>query len=228
MEMSFKDIGKQFKKERLAQKLAVRDVAVGIKFRTKYIKAIEEGEFGQLPGNIFIAGYLKTYADYLGLDSDDILEQFKEAGGDIDQKEFELPAVYSDDTTPSLTLVLIAVLSIIAVYAAWYWLNYEAPEQTAADESLKQEQAALPDKQIILLAKAPVMVDLYSAEGEFIIGLAMQTGDTHFMTRDSLMMVTTAPEKLEIFVDDHMVPSDALPRKEDGRIILSADDLLKL
>lgn len=47
------------------------------KIRAKYLRAIENEEWGLLPGPVYVKSFLRTYGDYLGLDSRMLVEEFK-------------------------------------------------------------------------------------------------------------------------------------------------------
>src|SRR5450755_1095952 len=51
------------------------------KIRVKYLAALERSEFRELPGAVYTKGFLRNYAMYLGLDPDDVLEQWRREGG---------------------------------------------------------------------------------------------------------------------------------------------------
>src|ERR1035437_1533968 len=52
------------------------------KIRSKYLAALEDGEFSDLPGDVYARGFLRNYASYLGLDPDDIEEEWREEAGE--------------------------------------------------------------------------------------------------------------------------------------------------
>ncbi len=52
-------------------------VEADIKIRHKYLEAMENEDFGILPGRVYVKGFLKNYARYLGLEADDILSLYQ-------------------------------------------------------------------------------------------------------------------------------------------------------
>src|SRR5690242_16567097 len=61
----------------MRQKIDVADVEAATKIRAKYLRALENEEFGLLPGNTFVKTFLRTYAEYLGLDPQLLLEEYR-------------------------------------------------------------------------------------------------------------------------------------------------------
>jgi cytoskeletal protein RodZ len=47
------------------------------KIRSRYLAALEHGEYGELPGAVYTKGFLRNYALYLGLDPEDVIRQWK-------------------------------------------------------------------------------------------------------------------------------------------------------
>ena len=61
----------------MRQKIDIADVETATKIRAKYLRALENEEFGLLPGNTFVKTFLRTYAEYLGLDPQLLLEAYR-------------------------------------------------------------------------------------------------------------------------------------------------------
>jgi cytoskeleton protein RodZ len=61
----------------MRQKIDVADVEAATKIRAKYLRALENEEFGLLPGPTFAKTFLRTYADYLGLDAQLLVEEYR-------------------------------------------------------------------------------------------------------------------------------------------------------
>ena len=53
----------------MRQKIDIAEVEAATKIRAKYLRALENDEFGLLPGSTFVKTFLRTYAEYLGLDA---------------------------------------------------------------------------------------------------------------------------------------------------------------
>jgi cytoskeleton protein RodZ len=70
-------IGERLREARMRQKIDIADVETATKIRAKYLRALENEEFGLLPGNTFVKTFLRTYAEYLGLDPQLLLEEYR-------------------------------------------------------------------------------------------------------------------------------------------------------
>ncbi len=69
-------IGEILRRTREEKKIPIAQVSRDTKIRERYIVAIEEGEYSVLPAPTYSKGFLKIYAEYLGLDPRPIIEQF--------------------------------------------------------------------------------------------------------------------------------------------------------
>ena len=70
-------IGETLREARMRQRLDIADVEARTKIRAKYLRALENEEFGMLPGPTFVKTFLRTYAEALGLDAHLLLDQYR-------------------------------------------------------------------------------------------------------------------------------------------------------
>jgi cytoskeleton protein RodZ len=61
----------------MRQRLDIADVEARTKIRAKYLRALENEEFGMLPGSTFVRTFLRTYAELLGLDPNRLVEEYR-------------------------------------------------------------------------------------------------------------------------------------------------------
>src|SRR5258707_1877048 len=61
----------------MRQRLDITDVEARTKIRAKYLRALENEDFGMLPGSTFVKSFLRTYAEFLGLDPPVLVEQYR-------------------------------------------------------------------------------------------------------------------------------------------------------
>jgi cytoskeletal protein RodZ len=61
----------------MRQKIDIAEVETATKIRAKYLRALENDEFGLLPGSTFVKTFLRTYAEYLGLDATLLVEEYR-------------------------------------------------------------------------------------------------------------------------------------------------------
>jgi cytoskeleton protein RodZ len=86
--------------------------------------AIEEGRFDDLPGATYAVGFVRTYADYLGLDSEEIVRRFKaEVEGLERHTQLVFPVPKPEGKIPGGAIILISLLLVGVAYGGWYFLS---------------------------------------------------------------------------------------------------------
>ena len=73
------ELGALLKTKRTEKNIAIGEVAERLKFSAKQIESLESGDYKGLPEPIFVKGFIKTYARFLGLDADQISALLNEA-----------------------------------------------------------------------------------------------------------------------------------------------------
>lgn len=72
-----RDIGQRLKDARVATGLSLQDIADRTKIRRQYLEAIEEGQFEKIPGPVYVKGFIKQYAQAVGLNGNDLVEMYR-------------------------------------------------------------------------------------------------------------------------------------------------------
>jgi cytoskeleton protein RodZ len=106
-------------RERLGWKLD--DVAEALRIRLPYLEAIERGDLAALPGPAYQTGFVRSYAQMLGLDSEEILRRFRAEGlGRAPKAQLSFPAPVPDRGVPSGAIALVGVVVVLVGYGVWY------------------------------------------------------------------------------------------------------------
>ena len=120
-------------------------IAEVLHIRYNYLVAIEDGRYEDLPGQAYAIGFVRAYADHLGLDGDEVVRRYKEESAGVTRNpifEFQLPA--ADSGVPSGALILIAMVFGMVVYGVWYSL-------AGSDRSAIQVIQQVPDRLMSLV-----------------------------------------------------------------------------
>jgi cytoskeleton protein RodZ len=137
-------------RERLGWRLP--DVAEGLRIRLSYLEAIERGDLAALPGPAYQAGFVRTYAQSLGLDPDEILRRFRAEGGigSAPKAELSFLAPVPDRAVPTGAIVLVGVVVVLMGYGLWFRHSETERRLAEAVPSVPAELAplALPPKPV--------------------------------------------------------------------------------
>ena len=149
----------------MRQRLDIADVENRTKIRAKYLRALENEEFGMLPGPTFVKTFLRTYAEMLGLDPHVLVEEYRAGFEREDEIEQPLgpPAVAGRDRRhgPRLgpgSLVPLVLVGIVAALVAIGLASDDegggeqasAPETTRAETKTQPEPKPPPPRRVLL------------------------------------------------------------------------------
>src|SRR5436190_11024294 len=71
------DIGATLREARMRARIDIGEVESKTKIRAKYLRAIENEEWDLLPGPVYAKSFLRTYGDFLGLDSRMLVDEYR-------------------------------------------------------------------------------------------------------------------------------------------------------
>lgn len=111
------EIGNSLREARLRQGLEIPRVESETKIRGKYLRALEEEQFEVLPGDTYVKGFLRTYADYLGLDGQLYLDEYNSRFTAAEEASFSQSASPRKQQSRRVesNLVIVALAAIVAV-----------------------------------------------------------------------------------------------------------------
>ena len=131
------EIGNSLREARVRQHLELTEIELATKIRARYLRALEEENFEALPAQTYVKGFLRTYADYLGLDGQLYVDEFNSRYG-IDGEEPREPVTVKRTSNVRRQhrrlehrWVLFALAGIAALFAftiaAWKFGGKSAP-----------------------------------------------------------------------------------------------------
>lgn len=115
------EIGKTLKEKRIEKGFTLNDVEEATKIRSKYLKALEIECFNDLPGHVYGKAFLRTYARFLGIDSDILVSAFDERFPQetIRRKAVETKAFATGETT-NFRKYLVYLTTIVFIAGLMY------------------------------------------------------------------------------------------------------------
>lgn len=151
-------VGQLLRRRREERGDSLQTISGETRISQRYLSAIEDGALGTLPGLTYAVGFVRTYAGYLGLPSDDVVAQFRaEAAHHAPAPRTSVMQPLDERQLPSRGLVLIALaglaLTIGGVTAArngwfdrlnWQGLSGVVDAYLSGDKSSTQPAAPSP------------------------------------------------------------------------------------
>lgn len=119
-----RDIGEVLRRTREEKGLTLHEAQVETKIRAKYLEALERGDESAVPGEVYYRGFLRSYANFLGLDGKELAERHRRL------KEAQRAQVVSEQVRPSRrrkraflsprAVTVLVVLFLLACFASWW------------------------------------------------------------------------------------------------------------
>ncbi len=75
-------IGEELNRERMRQGVTLKDIESVLHIRAAYLEAIEADNFTIIPGDVYVKGFIRNYANFLGLDGQKFVDRYKEIIGE--------------------------------------------------------------------------------------------------------------------------------------------------
>ncbi|UXR65813.1 helix-turn-helix domain-containing protein [Bdellovibrio bacteriovorus] len=175
-----KKTGELLKKAREEKGLSLHEIGLSLKISSKVLKAIEEGDESQLPAKTFLRGFVQSYANFLHLDTDKILEVFYEEMGSTKPKPYIRPAEDAKQGTATTTEETAATQGATeptpAAEATVTPIRKATPPETSSSHGMQSLRENKNTKTYIVIGLGVVligliiftkkMIDKYSKEAE--------------------------------------------------------------
>jgi cytoskeleton protein RodZ len=228
------EIGNSLREARERQGLGYPEIELATKIRAKYIRALEEEDFTSIPGDAYIRGFLRTYADYLGLDSDVYVDEY--ASRFITSWRDELPPRPERRRVPrrerpierrAVLLVLAGIVVVTAlVFAAWQIPGSSTNVPGIGGKQKKQRQSA-PARQLVLRGVGSgtyVEVRRNTASGKVVFQGTIGAGETK-LAGDRFYLRVRRPAGVRVTLDGRAV---ALPAAHNSAYLVTPQRTTRL
>jgi hypothetical protein len=232
------DIGSSLREARTRQSLDFDEMETRTKVRAKYLRFLEEERFDQLPGHTYTKGFLRVYADALGLDGDLYVDEYNSryVAGD-DELLARIPRSPVRDRRDRRRrgeshAVLVAVGAILLVtalvIAAWRFGGEDAPRVEGVDTAAEAAATAPVGAQRIRLVVRAVEGASFmevregSEAGPPLYTGTLERGQTQRFTKKAIYLAVAKPRNVVVLVNGSRV---ALPLS--GRLSISGAAAVK-
>lgn len=123
------------RRQREAREISLREIADASKISLRYLEAFEQDRFELLPARVFVQGFLREYARYVGLDPDEVVNHYLASQNALEPEE--LPKAESaQDFRPRSSWLwqVLLVLGVVATLAIAAVLAFESERKRSADQ----------------------------------------------------------------------------------------------
>lgn len=120
--------------------------------RLPFLEALEDGRHRDLPGGAYAAGFLRTYAEYLELDGEELVRRFRleGAGGFTNRTELAFPSPVSEGRIPGGAVIFLGLVLAGLTYGGWYLLSSRESDVAEMVPPLPERLSTMLNRQAAL------------------------------------------------------------------------------
>ncbi len=239
-------VGEILSRTRAYYGLTIEDVEKALRIRSSQLLALEEGAIEKLPGRVYAIGFVRAYAEFLGLDGDKMVHLFKaQLVGNKPRPELSMPAPASESKTPNPFILLGSFACLCLVIGLFMVMSggsdtHQIPDVPA---TMKMEAVAFgpptptaiglaeiepaagtqpPENRVTINVVDNAWVEIRNKEGKVILSRVLKQGDSYLVPNEQgLVMDTGNIGALEFTIDG--APIDKLGEIGDVRRSVSLD-----
>jgi cytoskeleton protein RodZ len=245
------NFGERLKREREMREVSADELTKSTRISHRFLDALENEKWDQLPGGVFGRGFVRSIARYLGLDEESLLAEYDLARG---EQKIEAPAPYENRIPgPPKWMVAVTVLAILVLLAAvvfggWYgWKKFkeyrasrhagshviEAPAAQPAATETPLHDTALPEMADGGVAKGLELSIATSgstrvrvmADGKLVLDAELAAGENrHYSAKENFEVSATDSSAVLLELNGQTMPPLGAPGAS-GKMVLGWKDL---
>ncbi|MBP1764064.1 MAG: putative transcriptional regulator [Firmicutes bacterium] len=139
--MCLETLGELLRKERESRGLSLKDIENAVNIRVLYLNAIENGEYHIIPGEVYLKGFIRNYANYLGLNGAEIVDLYRKNQTPPPQQIISETIIPAQQTSPNTSRFLknrkiLAGFAVGCILLGTGWYVLSSGPSTPAGSSL--------------------------------------------------------------------------------------------
>jgi cytoskeletal protein RodZ len=211
------EIGNSLREARVRRGVEFAQAELGTKIRGKYLRALEDEQFDVLPAQTYVKGFLRTYAEFLGLDGQLYVDEYNSrfvSGGtheaSITRRSTARPQRRNRRIETNVVLVALALITIVTVIVISAWKASDGsspPAPKATPVAHKRPHAPAPLLSVVAVrGSTHLTARKSSATGNVAYDGTVQKGGPAVAIRGKKLWVQIdSPENLKIRVRGTLV-----------------------
>jgi cytoskeleton protein RodZ len=248
-----KSVGEQLAEARVAQKLELADIAERTRIPERHLRAIEQGNHEGLPAIPYSAGFVKSYANMLGLDGQAMSTAFRSEVGEQRREAFQPEAYEPADPSrvPSKLLAMVALGVALLLGMGYLLLRFEgdstdlaklaadtpeeihrapAPARPNAVAPTALAQPAVPAGVIAVNAAEDVWVKISERDGPNLLMGVMKAGERFEIPETAVdpILRTGRPQVIKVTLGETALPPIGEPDRLVRAYSLKRDALVAI
>jgi Helix-turn-helix domain len=214
------EIGNSLREARLRREIDFVEAEAATKIRGKYLRALEDEQFDVLPAQTYVKGFLRTYAEYLGLDGQLYVDEYNSryvsaeenapfrARSTVDGRRRDRAHRRVESNVVIVTLVAIGVITALVI-AAWKFGGSSGPAKIPnlgpPAGSTARTMTSVPGRAVVVLqgvrGSSALQVHVGSAKGRLLFVGTLEKGRKQRFVARSVWILAASPENLRLIVN---------------------------
>ena len=159
----FENFGLFLKHERELRGVPLEEIAEATKVHIRFLEALENNDFERLPGEVFIKGYIRSYARAIGFNAEEMINAYDESVGKSRREEMQTAQAEKERTRSRNAailkyVILGVVLAGVAVAGKWV-VGFVAEKQAQRQAAPEVVEEAPPQETVTTLAQEAAPMD---------------------------------------------------------------------
>jgi cytoskeleton protein RodZ len=243
------DFGERLKRERELREVSMEELTKATRISARFVQALENEDWGKLPGGVFGHGFVRTIARYLGLNEEALLGEYDSARAEHlppapprPEERIPAPPKWLPAAAVLVVLLLLAGLFFTARYAWHRYATHRAAKKSAAASVAVQPQpqsgstslGSAEQSPSMALSAAPLDLSVSTsaatrvrilADHNPLLDTELPAGETrHFSANQQFEVTATDSSALLLELNGKAMPPLGAPGAS-GTMVLSQKDL---
>lgn len=206
------EIGNSIREARLRRGIEIAQAEQVTKIRGKYLRALEDEQFGVLPSQTYVKGFLRTYAEYLGLDGQLYVDEYNSrfvTGEDAEpglRRSRARPEPRAKRLETNIVLVALAAIAVITIIVISAWKSSgkqaEAPLAPKKVVAAHVKKVPSPPTLVVRAVAGPSYAAIHRGgpSGPVVFAGTITKGHLQQFTGARFWLTVSSPENLQIKV----------------------------
>lgn len=218
--------GEHLKRERELREVSLDELSKATRISNRFLQALENEDWGKLPGGVFGHGFVRSIARYLGLSEEALLGEYDLARAEklpVAAPKPEVPIPAAPKWLPAALVLGGLLVLVLLFYGARYAWNRAAADHTEKQSAVSPSDVPL---ELSLSASASTHVRVI-ADGKVLMDSQIYAGDTlHFKAKQQFDVSATNSSAVLLQLNGRAMPPLGSPGTF-GRMMLSQENLKK-
>jgi cytoskeleton protein RodZ len=223
-------LGEKMKKIRGERRLSINEISRSTRIQGKYLEYLENGEYEKLPADVYVKGFLKTYAVYVGVNESSLIKLYEREHGiqknikkiDDQDKMIEPVKLSKLVITPK---IIIASLVVILVLLGFFYIYKEVntfiaepkliitwPADGEVIEANKVDVKGFTERDSqLFINDQPVLIN---DDGEFNESVGLQAGLNTILIKSKNKFGKESTRSVSIQANIQEAPSEGIKPEE--------------